>query len=68
MKENDSPGAVRPQFTANTKSFVASTALEEFAHGTPSDSFPHLLDRIAEAFLEIDRRLTAIETGERRDA
>jgi hypothetical protein len=66
LLKNDihTPRAVRPTFTSNTKSFVASTALEEFAHGTPSDDFPALLDRIAAAFLEIDRRLAAIEKGQ----
>jgi hypothetical protein len=63
MKENSSPRAVRPKFTVNTQAFRAAEATREFAVGHPTDSFPEVLTAIADALLEIDARLKAIEKG-----
>jgi len=64
MKENDSPRAVRPTFTANTQASRAAEATTEFAVGHPTDSFPELLLSIADALREIDSRLKALEKGQ----
>ena len=68
MKENDTPRpSTSPRFAESSKAFRAAEATREFAVGHPTDSFPAVLLAIADALRELDSRLKAIETGERRD-
>ena len=59
--------SVPPHFAESSKAFRAAEATREFAVGHPTDSFPAVLLAIADALRELDSRLKAIETGERRD-